>query len=95
MQVYRDSEGYTTIEWQPADNKETQTYTIYETDSENCDTKDVRSIVMTGIHSTKVRLETEDTERGVYYFVTASDRYHNESVPCFPVYFILSKSLEK
>ena len=95
MQVYRDSEGYTTIEWQPADNNEAQTYTIYETDSENCDTKDVRSIVMTGIHSTKVRLETEDTERGVYYFVTASDRYHNESVPCFPVYFILSKSLEK
>lgn len=95
MQVYRDAEGYTTIEWQPADTSELQTYTIYETATENCNTSDVRSIVMRGVHGTKVRLTTEDAERGVYYTVTASDRYHNESVPCFPVFYILSKSLEK
>lgn len=95
MQVYRDANGYTTIEWKPTDSSEDQTYTVYETSTEYCDTQNASSIVMTGIHGTKIRLETEDAERGVYYTVTASDRYHNESLPCFPVFFILSRSLEK
>lgn len=94
FQVYNKNE-YTVLEWKPADGSIQQTYTIYETSTENCDMNDVSRIVMTGIHTNKLYLKTEDLNRGVYYSVTASDRFHNESVPCFPVFYIMSKTLEK
>lgn len=95
MQVYRDSNGYTAIEWKSSNESEGQTYTVYETSTEDCDINNAASVVMTGIRGNKIYLDTEDAERGVYYTVTASDRFHNESVPCFPVFYILSKNLEK
>lgn len=95
MQVYRDTNGYIAIEWDSSDNTEQQTYTVYESVSGSFDTQNAKSIVMTGIRSNKIYLSTDDEERGVYYSITASDRFHNESVPCFPTYFILSTKLEK
>lgn len=95
MQVYRAADGTTTIEWESSNVLEGQTYTIYESSSEDFDIKNVKSIVASGIRANKIQLKTPDVEKGVYYSVTASDRFHNESVPCFPVYYILSKSLEK
>lgn len=95
MQVYRDENGVTTIEWASSDSSEGQVYTVYESSTENFDIKNVKGIVATGLRGNKIQLETPDVEEGIYYAVTASDRFHNESVPCFPVYYILSKSLEK
>lgn len=95
LQVYKNGEGLTVIEWQPADSSLDQTYTIYETSLENCDINDPSKIVIRGIHQNKMVLKTEDIEQGVYFSVTASDRFHNESVPSFPVFFILSSTLDK
>lgn len=95
VQVYRDDEGLVVIEWKSSNNIEGQIYTVYETSEESVDTNDPRNIVMTGIRTNKIRLDVPDSERGVYYSVTASNRFYNESVPCFPVFFILSRQLEK
>lgn len=95
MQVYRDNNSLITIEWQPSDPDEQQTYTLYESETEDFDTDNPRSIIMTGIRGNKLYLNTPDSEKGVYFSITASDRFHNESVPCFPVYFILSTTLQK
>lgn len=95
MQVYRDDKGLITIEWQASDLNKQQTYTIYESDTENFDLNDPGLIIMTGVRGNKLHINTPDTEKGVYFAITASDRFHNESAPCFPVYFILSTTLEK
>lgn len=95
IQVYRDTNGLVVIEWQSTDPNEEQTYTVYESDSEDFDINNVRSIITTRIRANKLYIDTPDIERGVYYAITASDRYHNESVPSFPVFFVLSTRLEK
>ena len=95
MQVYRSEDGITTIEWQSSNPSEGQVYTVYESSSDNFDVNNVKSIIASGVRGNKIQLHTPDIEAGVYYSVTASDRFHNESVPCFPVYYILSRSLEK
>lgn len=95
MQVYRAADGTTTLEWESSNPSEGQVYTVYESSTEDFDIKNVKSIVATGIRGNKIQLQTPDIEEGIYYSVTASDRFHNESVPCFPVYYVLSRSLEK
>ncbi len=95
MQVYRDSNGLIAIEWQSSDLREQQTYTVYESYNEGVDTSDPRNIIMTGVRGNKIYLNTPESERGIYFSVTASDRFHNESSPCFSVFFIPSTVLEK
>lgn len=95
VQVSRNKDGLIAIEWESSNPEEDQTYTIYESLSEETDTSLAKTIVMTGIHGNKLYLDTPGSEEGVYFSVTASDRFHNESVPSFPVYFILSTTLRK
>ncbi|MDU1905483.1 MAG: family 10 glycosylhydrolase [Dysgonomonas sp.] len=95
MQVYRDTNGLITIEWESSNANEQQTYTVYESETEDFDINNPSSIIMTGIRGNKLHLNTPNTEKGIYFSITASNRFHNESIPCFPVYFILSDTLEK
>lgn len=95
IQVYRDTNGLIAIEWQSTDPQEEQTYTVYESTTEDFDIRKTSSIIMTRIKGNKLYVNTSDEERGVYYAVTASDRFRNESVPSFPVFFVLSSRLEK
>lgn len=95
MQVYQSLNGITTIEWESSDLSEGQVYTVYESSTEDFNIKNVKTIVASGLRANKLQIQTPDVEEGVYYSVTASDRFHNESVPCFPVYYIFSRSLEK
>lgn len=93
IQVYRKG-IYTVIEWDSVD-QEQQTFTVYESPSNNIDINDARSIVMTRINGNSIFLKTRDEERGVYFTVTASDRYHNESAPSPSAFYVLSSTLEK
>lgn len=95
MQVYRNEEGLVTVEWEASDTREEQTYTLYEFDTDNLDINDASSIVMTGIHGNKIYLNAAPSEKGIYFTVTASDRYRNESAAAPSAYFILSVKLEK
>ena len=94
IQVYRNEEGLVVIEWEPNDEEEL-TYTLYESSNNTININEPQSIIMNGIHSNKIYLKTDDVEEGIYYSVTASDRFHNESIPTNPAYFILSTTLEK
>ena len=95
LQVYRNKEGYVTIEWQSSNPSEEQTYTVYEFNADDINTDDAKSIVMTGISGNKIYLNAPPSERAVYYTVTASNRYKNESMPTPSAYFLLSVMLEK
>lgn len=95
LQVYRNDKGLVTIEWKSSNPNEDQIYTVYESDTEEFDINKAKDIVATGIRGNKVYLDIPYSDFGVYFSVTASDRYHNESVPCFPVFFIPSSTFEK
>lgn len=96
IQVYRDENGTLVIEWEDEKSNDQQlTYTLYESPLKNIDTEDPANMIITRYRGNKIHLNTDNSERGVYYTVTASDRYHNESQPDYPVYFILSTEFEK
>lgn len=93
MEVYKEGD-YIAIEWE-ASNNDQQTYTLYESNSKYIDIKNPQNIVMTRINGTKIYINTKEENSGVYYMVTASDRYNNESLPTYPAFYIFSSTINK
>lgn len=87
LEIYKDRNGMLNIKWDAPGNSESYTYTVYVSSSEDIDTNDARNILATGIHNNNIAFPIRTGEFGMYYTVTASDRYHNESVICFPTFF--------
>ncbi|MBB4037691.1 uncharacterized lipoprotein YddW (UPF0748 family) [Dysgonomonas hofstadii] len=91
LQLYKDNEGNLNIEWAAPDDTEGFTYNIYVSATEDFDKENSGFILATGIRSNHYSFPVSTGDFGFYYFVTASDRYHNESVVCFPGYFVHSE----
>lgn len=87
LEVYKDSSGQLNVRWKAPDNNEDYTYTVYVSFAEEVDMNDARNIIATGIRSNNISFPINEGEFGAYYSVTASDRYHNESIACFPAFF--------
>jgi uncharacterized lipoprotein YddW (UPF0748 family) len=87
LEMFLNGKGKLCMHWKPANPAEMQTYTIYCSSEENVDVNNPENILATGLRSNQIELEMTYGEFGFYYSVTASDRFHNESVPCFPAYF--------
>lgn len=92
LQVYREN-GVVHIQWDAPDDSERFTFTVYVSDDDNVNTSDSYNIIETGLHSTSFSFSAPTGEFGVYYSITASDRYHNESVPCVSAYFTFSEEV--
>ncbi|NDV80036.1 glycoside hydrolase family 10 protein [Dysgonomonas sp. 511] len=90
LQVYKDKRGNLNITWEAPDNTEGFTYNVYASATEDFDKEDPNFILATGIRSNSYSFPVSTGDFGFYYFVTASDRFHNESVVCFPAYFVHS-----
>ena len=88
LEVYRKPNGNLYLSWLPFDQGEKQTYTVYYSADEDVDVNNSQNILATGVADNHIELEISNGEFGFYYSVSASDRYHNESVPCFPAYFV-------
>jgi len=91
LRIYKDDNGKLNIEWDTPDNTEGLTYNVYASATEDFDKEDPNFLLETGIRSNTYSFPVSTGDFGFYYFVTASDRYHNESVVCFPGYFIHSE----
>lgn len=87
LEVYKDSNGLLNLKWDAPDKSEDFTYTIYVSYDENADINNARNILATGLRKNSYSFPVTEGEFGFYYSVTASDRYHNESIVCFPAYF--------
>lgn len=95
LEAFSEKKGKLRLKWQPFDRSEEQTYNVYYSFDENVDINNPKNIVATNVRSTQLDLDMTYGEFGVYYFITASDRFHNESVPCFPAFFVHSDIYEK
>lgn len=86
--VYKDDKGKLCMEWESPDPSEKMTYNIYFSTMENVDRSSPPNILATGVRGNRYTFDMNEGEFGFYYSVTASDRYHNESVPCFAAYYV-------
>lgn len=91
LQLYKDNEGNLNILWEASDNSEGFTYNVYASATESFDKNDPNFLLTTGLRSQSYSFPVSTGDFGFYYFVTASDRFHNESVVCFPGYFVHSE----
>ncbi|MDR0823570.1 MAG: family 10 glycosylhydrolase [Prevotella sp.] len=87
LQVYKDDEGYLNIKWDAPAEDEDFTYTVYVSTEEDIDVNNGGNILATGLYAKSYAFPVKEGEFGYYYTVTASDRYHNESVIAFPAFF--------
>jgi uncharacterized lipoprotein YddW (UPF0748 family) len=90
LEAFVNEQGKLCLSWQPADKSEEQSYTVYRANEEDVDVNNPENILATGIRGNQVVLDMAYGEFGLYYSVTASDRFHNESVPCFPAFVVHS-----
>lgn len=91
LQVYKDNQGLLNIKWDAPNDSEGFTYTVYVSATEDVDRDNPTNILATGLRDNSYSFLVSEGEFGFYYTVTASDRYHNESVICFPAYFVHSE----
>lgn len=94
LSVYRDEDDVLHIEWDAPDSNEDFTYTVYVSYIENLDRSDATNILATGVRDNKLSFRINEGDFGFYYSVTASDRYHNESIPCVPGFFSHNKEVQ-
>jgi len=88
LEVFKNESGKLCLRWQPYGKDENQTFTVYCSTSEDVDINDPRNILVTGLRSNYVEFNMVQGNFGLYYSVSASDRFHNESISCFPAYFV-------
>jgi uncharacterized lipoprotein YddW (UPF0748 family) len=87
LQIFKGGNGELNIRWDAPDEEEDYIYNIYVSDTEDIDTNNVGNILAAGLRTNSYSFPVREGDFGYYYTVTASDRYHNESVICFPAYF--------
>lgn len=91
FEAFRNENGKLCLKWNPSDKDESHTYTIYFSDEEYVDVNNAENIIATNVQGRYIELDVKSGDFGFYYSVSASDRFHNESVPCFPAYFLHSE----
>ncbi|MDH6355657.1 uncharacterized lipoprotein YddW (UPF0748 family) [Dysgonomonas sp. PH5-45] len=91
LEVFKTRNGTTCLQWEAADSDDEQlSYTVYRSFADRANTENSESIVITGLRQNKIFLCVENTDVGIYYSVTASDRFHNESEPCVSAFYVHS-----
>ena len=79
------ADGYTRLQWEASadnDTRNTPTYVVYASDTCPVDTSNPANIVATGIRGTEyIYAPILPWTSRLYFAVTATDRYGNESAP--------------
>lgn len=87
LEVYKDKNGVLNIKWNAPERSEDFSYTVYFSTKDEINPHKPEYILATGVRGNTISFPIEEGDFGFYYSVTASDRYHNESVPCISAYF--------
>lgn len=88
--VFKDENGMLRFDWNAPDQEGRYTYNIYLSSKDSLDVNRGESLLVANLRNTSYSIDPAIGEFGVYYFVTASDRYHNESSSAPSVFFVHS-----
>jgi len=91
LQIYRSEGNILNLKWDAPDNGEELTYTIYASFTEDIGADNAGNILETRLRSTSYSFPMGMGEYGMFYPVTVSDRYHNESLIGHIEYFVHSE----
>lgn len=91
FEVYKDEDNNLVMKWQAPDNNGRYTYNVYFGNEDDLDHTNAAGILVANLHRTEFSFPASVGEYGFYYFVTASDRYHNESESAESIYFVHSE----
>lgn len=92
LEVIKNDKGEVTLNWQAPNKDHRYTYNIYFSNTDLLDPNWAEAILVANLHKNTYSFAASVGEYGFYYFVTASDRYHNESQPAESVFFVHSEN---
>lgn len=93
FRVFKDDEGLLRFEWEAPKEGEKFTYNIYVSSEKVLDPNKAEGLLVANLRSNSYSFEPSVGEYGYYYYVTASDRYHNESESAESVFFVHSENV--
>jgi uncharacterized lipoprotein YddW (UPF0748 family) len=80
------------LRWQVNDPHKRLTFNVYRCKSDSLDMNDGANLLATGLHEPVFMYQPPEDDTAYYYFVTASDSFHNESSATIPAFFWHSKT---
>lgn len=89
--IYKSEGDTLNIVWDAPNGVKDLTYTIYASFTEGIDVNNGQHILATGVRGTSYSFPMAVGDYGVYYTVTASNRYHNEGKASFTEFFVHTK----
>ena len=93
LEIFKTKDNSVCIRWQTPlgveENKDL-TYNIYASKSDYFDVDNPGSVIATLLNRTEVYLKPKEYDEGMYYTVTSSNRFHNESKIEESAFFIYS-----
>lgn len=79
------------LTWKTLQKNARLTYNVYKCETDTFDVENAKNILAAGVRDTVFEFSPEMDEKAYYYFVTASNSYHNESAICHPAFFVHSR----
>lgn len=93
LRAERTPEGEFELTWEEVEG-ERITYNVYRCETDSLDRNDGSNLLVTGVRGNNIKLLVPNDDRAFYYWVTASNAYHNESDPCLPAFFYHSDTVK-
>lgn len=92
FQVFKNEEGQLQLYWEAPNSEGQFTYNIYFSTIDSLDFNKAESLLAANIRGNSYEFDPTVGDFGIYYFVTASDRYHNESHSAESIFFVHSEN---
>lgn len=90
IEVFKTEKNLICIRWQNSEPNKNLSYTVYVSPKDEFDLNKPEGIIATNFKGNEIFLKPEVFDEGMYYTVTASDRFHNESEVYSSTFFIYS-----
>lgn len=91
LRVTKGEDGKLNMTWEAPTTDQRYTYNIYWGTRDQLEHNDPSKLIKVNTLQNNYSFPIEMGEYGLYYFVTASDRYHNESESAESVFFVHSE----
>lgn len=82
------------LRWKVKNPTARLTFNVYRTKTDSLDLNNGVTLLATGIRQPVFTYLPPEDDQAYYYFITASDSFHNESNPCVPAFFWHSETIK-
>ena len=91
LRAEKNEEGLFELSWE-GNGSARVTYNVYRSETDTLSLDRAEKLIAVGLREPQFRYRAEENDKAYYYYITISDAYRNESVPCVPVFFYHSET---